>query len=67
MSEKKPFESFIGPDESTRIMSALHHRISESCSARRPPPAAEADPGLLPDPSGRLMGDSSVDHVRLAA
>ncbi|AGW90873.1 MULTISPECIES: hypothetical protein [Cupriavidus] len=35
MSEKKPFESFIGQDESTRIMSALHHRISGSCSARR--------------------------------
>jgi len=37
LSEKKPFESFVGPDESTRIMSALHHRISESCSARRSP------------------------------
>ncbi len=52
MSEKKPFESFIGPDESTRIMSALHHRISESCSARRPPPQRKRIQGFCQIPPG---------------
>ncbi|MGO4332946.1 hypothetical protein AB4Z48_39660 [Cupriavidus sp. 2TAF22] len=52
MSEKKPFESFIGPDESTRIMSALHHRFSKSFSARRSIPQRKQIQGFCQIPPG---------------
>jgi len=35
MPDKKPFESLIGPAESTRTMSAPDRRISEFCSVKR--------------------------------
>lgn len=50
MSQKKPFESFVGLDESPPV---------HECPA--PPDLRQ------PDPAGRLRGNSSVDHLPLAA
>jgi hypothetical protein len=66
LSEKKPFESFIG-DESIRITSALPHRFLESCGATRFTLQRKRIQGFFRIPPGRLMGSSSIDSVRLAA